>query len=92
MQQLLKRLNEFLQTEPAITNTTSGTDEEYLKGDIVFKDVSFTYAHTEIKALTNLISQLEGRRFLFLDEQEAENLQLRSYCLHFTILLTEKFL
>lgn len=79
-----KRLNEFLQTEPAITNTTSGTDEEYLKGDIVFKDVSFTYAHTGIKALTNFnLTIKEGEKILILGRTGSGKSTVAQLLLHF---------
>ena len=48
-----KRLNEFLQTEPAILNTATPLQMP-ITGDIVFDEVSFTYPHTGIKALQNI--------------------------------------
>ena len=48
-----KRLNEFLQTEPSIVSPS--TDQTIvLSGDINLENVSFTYAHTGIKAIKNL--------------------------------------
>jgi ATP-binding cassette subfamily B protein len=47
-----KRLNEFLSIQPNITNTISPVITP-LKGDIVFKDVSLVFPHSEIKALSN---------------------------------------
>lgn len=46
------RINEFLHTEPEIIST-SGTPE-IIKGDIVFKNVSFTYPDSGITALKNI--------------------------------------
>ncbi|MCB9044704.1 MAG: ABC transporter ATP-binding protein [Chitinophagales bacterium] len=45
-----KRINEFLDTEPIIINR-DGAINTTLEGNITFKDVSFVYAHTGIKAL-----------------------------------------
>jgi ATP-binding cassette subfamily B protein len=47
-----KRINEFLQTEPEITNPTSG--EFSFDGRIEFKNVTFTYPNTGIMAIDNL--------------------------------------
>ncbi|MBU2952104.1 ABC transporter ATP-binding protein/permease [Tamlana agarivorans] len=44
-----KRINEFLKIEPEIRNYTSNHTE--ITGDIVFKNVHFTYDDTNIKAL-----------------------------------------
>lgn len=46
-----KRLNEFLQTEPAIQNKSTHTT--ILKGNIDFNNVNFIYPHTGIHALKN---------------------------------------
>jgi ATP-binding cassette subfamily B multidrug efflux pump len=45
-----KRLNEFLDTKPAIRNI-SKTLKSNIKGEILFENVSFTYPHTGIRAL-----------------------------------------
>jgi ATP-binding cassette subfamily B protein len=47
-----KRLNEFLQTEPAINNRP-GPKKVLLQGNINFRKVSFIYPHTGIEALKN---------------------------------------
>ena len=46
------RINEFLHTKPEIVNKTK--EETKLKGNIEFKNVSFTYADSGIKALNNV--------------------------------------
>ncbi len=46
------RINEFLHTTPEITNPTIST--EIIKGDIQFKNVSFTYPDSGITALNNV--------------------------------------
>lgn len=47
-----KRINEFLETEPEITNPTTG--EFNFDGRIEFKNVTFTYPNTGIMAIENL--------------------------------------
>lgn len=47
-----KRINEFLKAEPEIKNEIS--IETPIQGKIEFKNVSFTYEDTEIKALKNI--------------------------------------
>ena len=47
-----KRLNEFLQTEPAIKNDPASRPN-FLKGDISFRNINFTYPNTGIEALKN---------------------------------------
>jgi len=47
-----KRINEFLETEPEISNPTKG--EFSFDGRIEFKNVTFTYPNTGIKAIENL--------------------------------------
>ena len=47
-----KRINEFLTIEPAIHNQPKKIQKE-ISGNILFKQVGFTYPHTGIKALKN---------------------------------------
>ncbi|HWB25136.1 MAG TPA: ABC transporter ATP-binding protein [Chitinophagaceae bacterium] len=63
-----KRLNEFLQTEPGIKEPAAPVVKEgALTGDIVFKNVSFTYAHTGIKALDDFsLTIKQGQKILIL--------------------------
>lgn len=46
------RINEFLHTKPEISNPTTSTD--IIKGDIQFKNVTFTYPDSGITALNNV--------------------------------------
>lgn len=48
----MQRINEFLDTPPAII--TEGDRLEEVKGAITFKNVSFTYPETDIQALRNV--------------------------------------
>ncbi len=52
------RINEFLKIEPEIQN--KATSPSVIKGDIVFKNVSFTYDDTNIQALKNVSFTLKG--------------------------------
>jgi ATP-binding cassette subfamily B multidrug efflux pump len=54
-----KRLNEFLETEPAIQNITQPVNQP-LTGNISFEHVDFTYPHTGIHALKDF--NLEVRK------------------------------
>ena len=61
-----KRLNEFLQTESFIQNPVTAKNED-LKGAIVFDNVSFTYPHTGIRALSHFSLKIrEGQKVLIL--------------------------
>lgn len=48
-----KRLNEFLDTKPQVKDMALPVDKK-LEGDILFRDVHFTYEHTGIKAIRGL--------------------------------------
>ena len=52
-----KRINEFLKIEPEIKNTN--TNHSIIKGEIEFKNVSFTYEDTNIEALKNVSFKVE---------------------------------
>ena len=52
-----KRINEFLKIEPEIQNEVSTHTE--ITGDIVFKNVSFTYGDTHIEALKNISFEIK---------------------------------
>ena len=61
-----KRLNEFIQTEPTITNPVKSLGPA-ISGDIVFDDISFTYPHTGIKALQHFNLRIKkGDKVLLL--------------------------
>lgn len=57
-----KRINEFLETEPEIINTTDLKTD--IKGKIEFKNVSFTYDDTQIEALKNVSFVVEQGKTL----------------------------
>jgi ATP-binding cassette subfamily B protein len=57
-----KRINEFLQTAPAIANPA--LDPQPIKGHIVFENVGFTYPDTGIKALEKVSFDIKpGQKF-----------------------------
>ncbi|NCI50103.1 ABC transporter ATP-binding protein [Sediminibacterium roseum] len=61
-----KRINEFLETKPIITNAPNATTEP-VSGDIVFNDVSFVYPHTGIKAIQHFNLHIKkGNKVLLL--------------------------
>lgn len=57
-----KRINEFLQVQPEVTNTA--TANSIIKGRIEFKNVSFTYEDTNINALKNINFTLNNGKTL----------------------------
>lgn len=63
-----KRINEFLHTKPVITNPfKQSKKDEILNGNIVFKNVSFTYQHTGVKALKNISFEVKaGQKIMIL--------------------------
>jgi len=57
-----KRINEFLNTKPIVTNTNFSIYP--IIGDITFKNVSFFYPENQIKALENISFQLKSGQTL----------------------------
>jgi len=57
-----KRINEFLNEEPEIKNTTN--NRTIVDGTIVFENVSFTYEDTNIQALNNISFGIEKGKTL----------------------------
>lgn len=51
------RINEFLKEEPKIKNTTA--ECSIIEGNIAFKNVSFVYEDTQIKALNNISFEIK---------------------------------
>jgi len=56
------RINEFLKTEPEIQNNNTELSE--IKGEIEFKEVSFTYDDTNIQALKNVSFKVKSGQTL----------------------------
>jgi len=78
-----KRINEFLQLKPDIISTD--TETPAIKGKISFKNVSFTYPDTGIKALKNISFEIEQGKFLAIigrtgsGKSTMANLMMRMY-------------
>jgi ATP-binding cassette subfamily B protein len=79
-----KRLNEFLDQQPVITNPPAGKAPD-AHGHIVFSDVTFTYPHTGITALRNFSLEVKpGQRVAIIGrtgsgKSTLANLLLRFY-------------
>lgn len=91
-----KRLNEFLKTEPTITNKQANKVEQ-IKGVIQFNDVTFTYPHTGITAIKNFSLKIkQGEKVLVLGKTGSGKTTLAQLLLHFyepttgSILIDEK--
>ena len=79
-----KRLNEFLDTKSAIEDKPNAVNVPSLKGDIVFNNVSFTYAHTGIKAINNFNLKIkEGQKVLMIGRTGSGKSTLAQLLLHF---------
>jgi ATP-binding cassette subfamily B protein len=92
-----KRLNEFLETEPEIIN--SSTQNDIVSGDIRFNNVSFVYPHTGITALKNLDLHIrEGEKVLVLGKTGSGKSTIAQLLLRFyepttgTITINDKLL
>lgn len=66
-----KRINEFLQTPSNIKNAAH-TNTTQINGNIVLKNVQFTYPHTGIKALSNFnLSIAQGQKIAIVGKTGA---------------------
>jgi len=79
-----KRINEFLSIQPDMAVDRSEKMEEKIGGDILFKDVSFTYAHTGIQALKHFNLHIaEGEKVLILGKTGSGKTTIAQLLLHF---------
>lgn len=77
-----KRLNEFLNTKPAITSNGKAWQE--VKGDIRFNAVNFTYPHTGIHALKDFSLKIKkGEKVLILGKTGAGKTTIAQLLLRF---------
>ena len=61
-----KRINEFLKSEPKIVTPSTPVEAE-ITGNIVFDNVSFTYPHTGIQALSHInLTIKQGEKVLIM--------------------------
>jgi ATP-binding cassette subfamily B multidrug efflux pump len=79
-----KRLNEFLLTEPVIKDNGSEKNNGKVGGDIMIRDLSFTYPHTGIRAIHdfNLLIQ-RGEKVLILGKTGSGKSTLAQLLLRF---------
>lgn len=78
-----KRLNEFLQISPSIKDSTNATLTK-VSGNIEFKNISFTYKNTGIKALHNFTLKInKGEKVLVLGKTGSGKTTLAQLLLHF---------
>lgn len=89
------RINEFLSTKPVISNPTD--DNLEIEGNIVFKNVSFTYPESGIEALKNISFEIKKGETLAIigrtgsGKSSTINLLLRNYDVNKgTILIDDK--
>ena len=80
-----KRINEFLNTKPIIQNSlNTNNNEERLSGSISFKNVSFTYPHTGVKALNNISFEVNpGEKVMILGKTGSGKSTLAQLLLRF---------
>jgi ATP-binding cassette subfamily B protein len=79
-----KRLNEFLKMEPAIKDHPTVLNDEPVSGTIEFKEVSFTYPHTGIKAIQGLnLTIPRGKKVLILGKTGSGKSTLEQLLLRF---------
>ena len=79
-----KRLNEFLQIEPAIQDHPTVLKDEPVSGTIEFKNINFTYPHTGIKAIQGLnLSIARGEKVLILGKTGSGKSTLAQLLLRF---------
>ncbi len=79
-----KRINEFLTIKPGMAVQENENNAEKIGGDIQFKNVSFTYAHTGIQALKHFNLDIrEGEKILILGRTGSGKTTLAQLLLHF---------
>ncbi|MEP6465264.1 MAG: ABC transporter ATP-binding protein [Parafilimonas sp.] len=78
-----KRINEFLQTKPLVVNNANA-ESSTLKGNILFKNVTFTYPHTGIRALNNFSLEIKpGEKIMILGKTGSGKSTLAQLLLRF---------
>ncbi len=78
-----KRINDFLQTKPTVTNNDIAADTT-ITGDIHFNNVSFTYPHTGIAAIKNLSLHIKkGEKVLVMGKTGSGKTTLAQLLLRF---------
>jgi ATP-binding cassette subfamily B protein len=79
-----KRINEFLDTKPLVTNPVKHNADEMFSGSIAFKNVTFTYPHTGIRALHNFSLEVKpGEKVMILGKTGSGKSTLAQLLLRF---------
>lgn len=79
-----KRINEFLDTKPLVTNPIKNNVDETFSGSIAFKNVTFTYPHTGIQALHNFSLEVKpGEKVMILGKTGSGKSTLAQLLLRF---------
>ncbi len=79
-----KRINEFLDTKPLVTNPVKNNADEMFSGSIAFKNVTFTYPHTGIRALHNFSLEVKpGEKVMILGKTGSGKSTLAQLLLRF---------
>ncbi|SFQ30160.1 ABC transporter ATP-binding protein [Parafilimonas terrae] len=79
-----KRINEFLDTKPLVTDPVKNNAGETFSGSIVFKNVTFTYPHTGIRALHNFSLKVKpGEKVMILGKTGSGKSTLAQLLLRF---------
>ena len=79
-----KRINEFLDTKPLVTDPIKNNADETFSGSIAFKNVTFTYPHTGIRALHNFSLEVKpGEKVMILGKTGSGKSTLAQLLLRF---------
>ncbi len=79
-----KRINEFLDTKPVVVNPAKNNITETFNGSIIFKNVTFTYPHTGIRALNNFSLEIKpGEKVMILGKTGSGKSTLAQLLLRF---------
>ncbi len=79
-----KRINEFLDTDPKVADPAKENKPDVFDGSILFKNVTFTYPHTGIRALNNFSLEIKpGEKVMILGKTGSGKSTLAQLLLRF---------
>ncbi len=79
-----KRINEFLDTDPKVADLAKENKPDVFDGSILFKNVTFTYPHTGIRALNNFSLEIKpGEKVMILGKTGSGKSTLAQLLLRF---------
>lgn len=79
-----KRINEFLDTRPVVVDPVKESKSGIFEGSILFKNVTFTYPHTSIRALHNFSLEVKpGEKVMILGKTGSGKSTLAQLLLRF---------